>query len=91
MAPIVDRLNGMRPRVPQDQYKDIRATELYCPRCRTAVPVRERLLLVLPGGNLYDYTCTRCGESLGKRDEPIAGNFARSGQMVSSDALKRRR
>ena len=60
-----------------DQYKDIQATELFCPKCKTAVPVRERLLLVLPEGNLYDYSCSRCGMSLAKRDEPIAGNLAR--------------
>ncbi len=67
----------MRPQRPRDQFKDIQATELYCPACKTSVPVRERLLLVLPGGNVHDYACTRCGTSLGKRDEPIAGNLAR--------------
>ena len=30
-------------------------------------PVRERLLLVLPDGELYEYLCTACGESVGKR------------------------
>jgi hypothetical protein len=29
--------------------------------------VRERLLLVLPDGELYEYLCTSCGESVGKR------------------------
>jgi len=29
--------------------------------------VRERLLLVLPDGELYEYLCTCCGESVGKR------------------------
>ena len=62
---------------PRDQYRDIQATELFCPTCKTAVKVRERLLLVLPTGNLYDYYCTRCGTSLGKRDEMIAGNLHR--------------
>jgi hypothetical protein len=29
--------------------------------------VRERLLLVLPDGELYEYLCTACGDSVGKR------------------------
>jgi hypothetical protein len=32
------------------------------------MPVRERLLLVLPGKELYDYLCTGCAESLGQRE-----------------------
>lgn len=49
------------------QYKDFSATELYCPRCRKAVPVRSRLLLVLPQGDQYEYRCAFCGESLGTK------------------------
>jgi hypothetical protein len=30
--------------------------------------VRERLLLVLPGKEIYDYLCTGCAESLGQRE-----------------------
>ena len=30
------------------QFDQLKATELFCPKCRTAQPVRERLLLVLP-------------------------------------------
>jgi hypothetical protein len=29
--------------------------------------VRERLLLVLPDGELYEYLCAACGASVGKR------------------------
>jgi hypothetical protein len=29
--------------------------------------VRERLLLVLPDGELHDYRCQGCGESLGTK------------------------
>jgi hypothetical protein len=29
--------------------------------------VRERLLLVLPDGELYEYLCSACGASVGKR------------------------
>jgi len=49
------------------QYEDFAATELFCPRCRAAMPVRRRLLLVLPSGDKYDYVCTRCGESVGSQ------------------------
>lgn len=31
------------------------ATLLLCPRCRVAVPVRKRLLLVLPEGDKFEY------------------------------------
>jgi transcription elongation factor Elf1 len=55
-----------RPKRPS-QYKDFSATELYCPRCKRAVPVRTRLLLVLPQGDQYEYRCAFCGESLGTK------------------------
>ncbi len=49
------------------QYRDFDATELYCPRCRRAVPVRKRLLLVLSNGDKYDYSCVHCGMSVGDK------------------------
>jgi len=58
----------MRQRAPQKQFESFSATELYCPRCRAAQPVRERLLLVTPSGEIHDYRCTACGESLGTRE-----------------------
>jgi len=33
------------------------------------MPVRERLLLVLPDGELYDYTCQGCNNSIGSKTE----------------------
>jgi hypothetical protein len=51
----------------QAQYKDLTATQLFCPKCRQATPVRERLLLVLPDGDLYEYLCAQCGTSLGTK------------------------
>ncbi len=51
----------------QAQYKDFTATQLFCPKCRQATPVRERLLLVLPDGDLYQYLCAYCGTSLGEK------------------------
>jgi len=50
------------------QFDNLRATELYCPGCKTARPVRERLLLVLPAGEIYSYKCVVCGETLGTRE-----------------------
>ncbi len=50
------------------QFEDLRASELYCPKCKTAQPVREKLLLVLPNAELHDYQCVHCGESLGSRE-----------------------
>jgi hypothetical protein len=49
------------------QFGTFTASELYCPKCRCSQPVRERLLLVLPSGELHEFLCTRCGTSLGKR------------------------
>ena len=48
-------------------YKDFDATELYCPRCKEAVPVRKRLLLVIPEGDKYEYLCATCSESVGTK------------------------
>jgi len=33
------------------------------------MPVRQRLLLVLPDGELYDYTCQGCNNSVGSKTE----------------------
>ena len=49
------------------QFGSFTASELYCPKCGSAQPVRERLLLVLPTGELHEYACARCATSLGKR------------------------
>lgn len=55
------------------QFDDLQASELFCPKCREPRPVRERLLLFLPGGELHGYTCPVCGEPLGTR-ETRSGN-----------------
>ena len=36
--------------------------------------VRERLLLVLPDRELYDYLCTECGSSVGSREVKAAAS-----------------
>jgi hypothetical protein len=52
---------------PPGEFEALQASELFCPRCQAARPVRERLLLVLPDGELYEYLCAACGTSVGKR------------------------
>ncbi|MGC8660125.1 MAG: cytoplasmic protein [Desulfomonilaceae bacterium] len=52
---------------PKKQFEGFKATELYCPNCKASMRVRERLLLVLPEGDKYEYICARCGASLGDR------------------------
>jgi hypothetical protein len=49
------------------QFGTFTASELYCPKCKRSQPVREKLLLVLPSGELYEFLCTACGTSLGNR------------------------
>jgi hypothetical protein len=51
----------------EQQFGSFIASELYCPKCKRAQPVRERLLLVLPSGELHEYLCAQCATSLGKR------------------------
>lgn len=54
---------------PQSAYDQFEASELFCPRCRRAVPVRKRLLLILPDGDKYEYLCAQCSSSLGTKME----------------------
>ncbi len=51
----------------QSSYEEFEATALYCPRCKAAVPVRKRLLLVLPEGDEYEYLCAYCSSSVGTK------------------------
>ncbi|SPE59735.1 hypothetical protein SBV1_3470010 [Verrucomicrobia bacterium] len=51
----------------EQQFGNFTASELYCPKCRSSQPVRERLLLVLPSGELHEFLCSRCSTSLGER------------------------
>ncbi len=59
----------------RQSYKDFDATELFCPRCKKAVPVRKRLLLILPEGEKYDYSCVYCGTSVGDKLVKEKGNL----------------
>jgi uncharacterized cysteine cluster protein YcgN (CxxCxxCC family) len=53
----------------RDAFEQLEASMLFCPRCRVAVPVRKRLLLILPQGDKFDYLCTRCGAICGDKIE----------------------
>jgi predicted RNA-binding Zn-ribbon protein involved in translation (DUF1610 family) len=46
-------------------FDRLEATLLACPKCRRAVPVRKRLLLILPEGDKYEYVCPQCGSTCG--------------------------
>jgi len=59
----------------RNSYKDFDATELFCPNCKRAVPVRKRLLLVLSNGDKYDYSCVFCGTSVGDKMVTQRDNF----------------
>ena len=51
-------------------FQQLEATVLYCPQCKVAVPVRKRLLMVLPEGDKFEYLCSYCVSPLGTKVEP---------------------
>lgn len=57
-----------------EQFESFRASSLFCKKCNKAMPVREKLLLVLPDKEIFDYLCSGCAASLGQR-EVIAGSM----------------
>lgn len=57
------------------QYEALEASELFCPQCRRAQPVRRHLLLVLPTGNKYEYRCAACGTPVGAKDDSDASEY----------------
>ena len=63
------------PRQGQEQFKDFEAMELYCAKCKRPVPVRKRLLLVLPEGDKYEYRCTLCGTTVGDKMDKTGQYF----------------
>ena len=69
---------GRRPsQEPQAQFEEFEATELYCIKCRQAVPVKKFLLLILPDGDKYEYRCAHCGNKVGDKMD-------RSGQFFGT-------
>ncbi len=69
----------------EQSFGQFNAALLYCNKCGKAMPVREKLLLVLPDGELYEYSCTVCNSSLGSKtekaglNEKIVNSQSRSG------------
>ncbi len=59
----------------QHQYESFEATQLFCPHCKEARPVRKHLLLVLPTGNKYDYRCAVCATSVGSKTDNNTEDF----------------
>ena len=78
----------------QQQFENFTASSLYCEKCKAAMPVRERLLLVLPDREIFDYLCTNCGSSVGRR-EITAGEKvltqAMAGRQPRRSAVRRQR
>lgn len=72
------------------QFESLRASSLFCRRCGQAMPVRERLLLVLPDKEIYDYLCTGCADSVGQR-EVTAGELVRRRSAPGARRAGRRR
>ena len=68
----------------QQQFENFTASSLYCDKCKTAMPVRERLLLVLPDREIFDYLCTECGSSVGRRE-------VTTGEKMLTQAMSGRR
>lgn len=61
-----------------DSFQEFEASSLFCARCKRATPVRKKLLLVLPTGNKYDYTCSVCGAQVGGKTDSDATDFYRA-------------
>ena len=61
-----------------DSFGELEASSLFCPRCKRANPVRKKLLLVLPSGNKYDYTCSVCGAPVGGKTDNDPSDFYRT-------------
>jgi hypothetical protein len=75
-------------RMSQPQFENFTASSLYCEKCKAAMPVRERLLLILPDKEIYDYLCTGCGLSVGQR-EVTAGEKLMTQRMVARQPRRR--
>ena len=77
----------------QQQFENLTASSLYCDKCKTAMPVRERLLLILPDKEIFDYLCTGCGSSVGQREvtageKLMAQSYAASATSHASRAIQ---
>lgn len=50
-----------------EQFENLNATYLYCNKCGNSMPVKEKLLLILPDGCIYEYYCVSCGTVVGDK------------------------
>lgn len=78
-----------------EQFDSFKASSLYCPKCRMAQPVFERLLLVLPGSEIYDIRCRACATSVGQREAkapPLSAQMAapRATKASAAPGMNRR-
>jgi hypothetical protein len=73
----------------QPQFENFTASSLYCEKCRATMPVRERLLLILPEKEIFDYLCTGCGSSVGQR-EVTAGEKMMAQAMAARHSRRRK-
>ena len=65
VSPVAPRQRPTAP--PKEAFKKFAATHMLCPTCKKAMPVRERIMLFLPDGDLYEYKCEACGTAVGTR------------------------
>ena len=72
----------------QQQFENFTASSLYCEKCKAAMPVRERLLLILPDKEIYDYLCTGCASSVGQREITVELWKAQIDAAVNSHTFK---
>ena len=70
-----------------EYYGEFNASLLYCNKCGQAMPVRQRLLLVLPDGDMYDYTCQRCNNSVGSKTEKAGVDLSGAGAKTRLGGL----
>ena len=71
----------------RQQFESLRASSLWCNQCKAAMPVRERLLLVLADKEIYDYLCTGCANSVGQREVTLADKRPSSGTHSAEKPL----
>ena len=65
----------MMPPDKRKDFEDLEASQLYCPACKRAMPVRKRLLLVLLDREIFEYRCARCGSVVGRKEEAAAAEI----------------
>jgi hypothetical protein len=75
----------------ESSFREFEAQSLFCPRCRRAVAVRKKLLLVLPTGNQYDYVCQDCGTAVGGKVDRDATAFHETSRAATAAARPRPR